>query len=124
MDDGVGSLIGKALDCGSSSCRFESGPTPQIKARLLISLVFFISLCYTILMHNIQVREETLSHTRITVGDKHFYFNPFVALETIADATESKDSLTRLADVVYDFKKHKFIKCKWMDIDKLNGEKK
>jgi len=42
-------------------------------------------------------------------------------LETIADNTSTKHALTRLADVVYNYNERKFVKCKWMNVDKLNG---
>lgn len=73
-------------------------------------------------MHSIQLREETLKHTRITIGNSHYYFPQNISLESIADSTASKEELTILADVVYDYKSGKFIKCRWMDIKYLNGE--
>jgi len=74
-------------------------------------------------MHNIQVQEETLSHTRITIGSNHYYFEPRVSLGTIMDNTSTKCRLTTLADVVYNYNERKFVKCKWMNVDKLNGVK-
>lgn len=52
----MGSLIGKALDCGSSRCEFKSRPIPQIMKRrigrwieiLMISFLVMKSLCVVI----------------------------------------------------------------------------
>lgn len=71
-------------------------------------------------MRDIQTREETTSHTRITVNDVHYYFHPTISLEKIAEATGSKKSLEKLANVIYNYRRHKFIKH-WKNVNKLNG---
>ena len=73
-------------------------------------------------MRDIQTREETINYTRIAIGSNHYYFSPRTSLESIADATASYEKLKKLADVIYNYKTDKFVKCKWKNINKMNGE--
>lgn len=72
-------------------------------------------------MRHTQVYEETLTHTRITIGPRHYYFRHSVSLEDIADATATKRTFEELADVVYNYKTGRFEKCRWESIEYLNG---
>lgn len=63
-------------------------------------------------MKDIQLRAELLEYTRITIDNCHYYLSPNISLEKITESN-TKEAASNLADVVYDYRLEKVVKCRW-----------